>query len=152
MPSFSEITLKCLTRAGWYPGRQVKIDDYVAFLEHCGNPVHMCVRQFLTEYGRMKVKHPHSLDSKEQDFFRMDPIAANQFFYLDGDGLEDYNVMAGTKLCTIGLGFGDNLLLLMAENGQVFGAESTELYPIGLSGEEAIEKMCTGTAFPEDLT
>jgi len=78
----------------------VKIDDYVAFLEYCGNPVHMCVRQFLTEYGRMKV---------------------------------------------------NNLLLLMAENGQVFGAESTELYPVGRSGEDAIEKMCTGTVFPEDL-
>lgn len=142
---FSKPTLHCLKNAGWYPGRRINFKGYRKFLEKNDNPIHHSVEKFLSCYGKLVIRHPNHTWKREVDSFWLDPIIADETFFLDGGGLDDYNELTQSALCAIGTACENHILLLMNEQGIVFGTDGGSIYLIGDSGEQAIENLCCGT-------
>ena len=141
---FSQPTLHCLKKAGWYPERHIDFKHYRRFLEKNGNPVHPCVENFLSCYGGLHVRHPSHSWKEEMEDFWLNPTYIDDIS-LNGDSLDDYNKATKSALCAIGSAFSDDIILWMNQDGVVFATQSTAVYLIGNSGEQAIENLCQGT-------
>lgn len=146
---FSEKTVECLRDAGWEQGRSVDIEDFKKTLdgEECESFDE--VDEFLTEFGGLKVHHPHHKVSGTDDYFIIDPAGACEDF----DPLwvtDDYSERTGEVLCPIGEAHRGHMVLAMGETGAVYAGYEDILHKVADSGAEAIENLCCGYD-PEEI-
>lgn len=60
---FSEKVKKALIDAGWYPDRKMNIEQYKRALKEEGYPVPQKLQDFLLEFGGLRLKIPHFVDT-----------------------------------------------------------------------------------------
>jgi hypothetical protein len=113
----SAIAQKCLRQAGWHPGRTIAVDHWESLLLIAKNPVHPSVREFLRQFGGLKVTHPHRHVPGGEDQFHVSPSAALQYFGIDEGGLGDYDDHLQKQLCAIGTASHNRMLLMMDVDG-----------------------------------
>lgn len=70
---FDDVTVTTLTQAGWFPGRSVPIDLWVAQLRYEGVEVHTAATTSLSEFGGLSVGHRGPGVSRARESFALDP-------------------------------------------------------------------------------
>jgi hypothetical protein len=147
MDNFSPSTVKYLTEAGWYAGRKVSLINYRACLEGEGYTLFPKAAEFLEEFGDLLVKFRR--ESGDVDTMNFDACEASASF--DSYWVkENYAKRIGrSQFCLIGLAHGSHLLLFMDDEGKVYGGFDEFLCLIDVSGEEAIEIICSNRSITE---
>jgi len=138
-----------LEAAGFHPKRRAFTLCFKRTLERAQNPVHPCVMDFLRRFGGLTLTFAHVTRVNEDDVLHLDPSRAAKRFDITPQALAKYNRWSARSLCAIGTAQGDQLLLLMAEDGSVFGARDDLLLRLGDSAEEAIDALCTQESFEQ---
>lgn len=149
MFKFSENTLELLHNAGWSGDRNFpSADDYIKALEDEDFYVSDAVKEFLSVFGGLFVRHPHAKLKEKTDYFHFDVIEA-----LDsGDPTwvsEEYSSRVGKKLCIIGEAFRRSMVLCMSEDKKVYAGIDEFLFFVGESPGSAIEALCNGDDLKE---
>lgn len=144
MPELSKTTQKLLERAGWFPGRRIDISRYEEVLRTSRSPVHECVREFLSEFGGLHVE-----TLKKGRDFHADPCLAASEFYIDDEGLSEYNITVGAALCCVGVASRAHMMLLMDQSGRMYGVVDDLIYVIGDTPHAALELLCSGEPLRE---
>jgi hypothetical protein len=109
------------------------------------------VKDFLTRFGGLWIKHPHAKVKEKTDYFHFDAIKAINSID-SGWVLEEYSDRVNKDLCIIGEAFRRSLILCMSPDGHVYAGIDESLFLVGESGELAIETLCMGhdlKAIPE---
>jgi hypothetical protein len=143
MNRFSTETLVLLHNAGWKEGRYVEIKNYEEVLNNEGFSIHDCVKNLLKEFANLTVIHPHAKVSNEKDYFHFDvskAVKGRDPYWVK----EDYRVRVGKNLCIIGEAFRGYMVLSMSDDGNVYAGFDDILVHVGISGDDAIEALCTG--------
>lgn len=147
MDNFSPSTVQYLTEAGWYAGRKVSLIKYRAYLEGEGYTWFLKAAEFLEEFGDLLIKFRR--ESGDVDTLNFDACEASASF--DSYWVkENYAKRIGrSQFCVIGLAYGSHLLLFMDDEGKVYGGFDEFLCLIDVSGEEAIEVICSNRSIRE---
>lgn len=126
----SEKTLNALQKAGWYEGREIDTKELESNLEKLGYVVYKPVRQFLKEFGMLKVE-----DVECQEIHDTASILTDK--YNSRDGFKQIESYAGEALCLVGLVDNGYLRFFVSESGKVY-CESGKLGNNGLEAWEAL--------------
>lgn len=149
MFKFSENTLELLHKAGWSEDRRFSsADEYIKALETEDFYVSDAVKEFLSVFGGLSVRHPHAKLKEKIDYFHFDALKALS----GGDPTwvsEEYSSRVGKKLCIIGEAFRRSMVLCMSEDKKVYAGIDEALFFVGKSPESAIEALCNGDDLKE---
>lgn len=140
---FSSLTCGLLRKAGWFEGRQV---DTTAFCESIlaqGLRPNDCAIAFLSEFGGLQVVHPHWKVQESNDLTVLDPEEAWGAIH------PSYARRIGAPFCSIGSAHNFHMVLLMTDVGHVFAGYDQILQRVGLSGDDALEAICSGRPYDE---
>ena len=144
MGRFSLTTREFLNRAGWHEGRKIDTSPYEHQLQAGGYQLHRCVLEFLGEFGGL------TFTDTERDWGGTWHFCVDQAIQRANAPkiLKRLSPIVGSPLCVIGDSYNEYLLLLMDEEGRVFG-EYDQLFFVGESGDDAIEALCEDQEMPE---
>jgi hypothetical protein len=141
---FNTMTTKCLTEAGWRPGRRIPVAPEVETeLRAHGHQLLPSARKFVEEFGGLAVVHPHFKVAGSLDNFVIDPLLATKG--RDAGWVREYERRTRESALTpIGEASRGYLIMCMGQEGAVYGGYDNILVRLGASGEEALEALCTG--------
>jgi len=131
-----------LRAAGWWPGRSVRTETWVALLGERGAfIVHEAARRFLAEFGGL-VTYGWPADSAvTQSAVRFDPLAVEW----DGETFGRLSEEAGRPLCPVGRADNGSSYLAMAESGALYLArERAEL--LDESTDQGLDRLIRAQA------
>ena len=142
MIPFSEQTIQYLRRAGWTPGSVVDTNSFEELLTRAGFVAHDAALTFLREFGGLTIQHPHAKVADMTDDMHFDlSIVVKHVVPADVDA---YGKVIGRKLCPIGEAARGYLMLMMDEQGAVYGGYDDFFVEVAESGHAAIEALCSG--------
>ncbi|MBO9702124.1 MAG: SUKH-3 domain-containing protein [Sporocytophaga sp.] len=129
--------LQILSNGGWTPERRLDKNVIIKMIEKENYDAFPKVVEFLQSFEGLSFKFLNKRSLKEDNFdFCFDrsielevPERLN----------EDYEPRIGKKLCLIGTAYRDYMVLMMAEDGFVYGGYDNFLVEIADSGIKAIE-------------
>ena len=147
MNGLSETLRLHLSQAGWSEERSIDTGKYEQAITAAGLPFHLTVVEFVREFGGLKVEFPVLVrdDSKwdanrgRKEWFLIDPIKA--IADCSVEWFKYYSERAGKPLCPIGQAHCGHAILLMAEDGAIYGGYDEEFWEEGESGIEALENL-----------
>ena len=147
-PRFSELTMQCLLKAGWRPGRNVALPgEAEAELRADGHALLPSARAFLAEFGGLTVVHPHARAPASPDRFVIDALLAAKG--TDSGWVREYERRSGEPALTpVGEAARGYLIMCMGAGSHVYGGYDDFLIRLGTSGDDAIEGLCTGREAP----
>jgi hypothetical protein len=96
---FSDEVSSVLRSAGWEPGRRVPTADWEDEIRQAGLAVHDALRDFLAEFGGLKVDQRGPGISVARAPFEFDPAQAGG----DEDRFAEWSETEGVQLCPIGV-------------------------------------------------
>lgn len=107
----SEKTLQTLKKSGWFDGRVIDISNFESNLQKLGYEVFEPVKQFLKEFGMLKIidslEQTHDTTKLFTDYFKHGKYKAE----------EDYS---GERLVPVGSLSDGELLLFVSESGKIY--------------------------------
>ena len=149
MFKFNKNTLELLHKVGWSENRHFfSADEYIKALEDEDFYVSVAVKEFLSVFGGLSVRHPHAKLKEKTDYFHFNVTEAID----SGDPTwvsEEYSDRVGKRLCIIGEAFRRSMVLCMSENKEVYAGADEFLFFVGESPESAIEALCNGDDLKE---
>ena len=142
MIQFSETTNECLRRAGWTPGLAVDTTSFKELLTQAGFVAHDPALSFLREFGGLRIEYPHArvADMTDEMHFEISIVVK----HVVPNDVDAYSRVIGRMLCPIGEASRGYLVLMMDEQGAVYGAYDDFFAEVGKSGHAAIERLCSG--------
>ena len=139
--AFSDSTNRLLAAAGWTEGRTADTAPMEHTLRAKGFPVFPAQKRFLARFGGLAFHNPAAVPPAAEDWhFRIDDALR----HASAVTTAGYAKLLGAPVSVIGNGFGDYLLLVMDEDGRVYGGYDQVFLRVGDSGEDAIEALATG--------
>jgi hypothetical protein len=118
--------LRALKRSGWSPDRRVSIQYWIDELTSEGFTIHPEAVTVLQNYGSLRIEtHVGTLT--------FDPLFASGEF----DMVQYWETRLAKKLSPIGEA--EAAMILLADDGLVFGSRDGELIQIGTSFQDAID-------------
>jgi hypothetical protein len=147
---FSEQTQKILTVAGWSSDYSYDTARYKAIFAEAGCEVPEKVLKFLQSFGGLRLYYPHRIDTKPV-MMEFRPLIGLEALKTNiCKDLEHYaQRIGGDKIFPIGNFAGLYMLMMMDEQGIVYGAYDEFFVKVAESGIEAIEAICGGKDFEE---
>jgi len=141
MSTFSNNTVKLLKQAGWFEGRLIDTSSFEKLLEEKGFPLFPSITEFLSQFGGLKFTNTEAVPPAPEDW-HFD--IAEAVVHGSSTRVQTYGRRLGVEMCLIGEGFRGYLLLMMDEEGRVYGGYDQVLLHIGNSGIDAIGALCDG--------
>ena len=137
---WSAETERVLRKAGWYPGRQVAIDEWETTLREHGNfQIHEAARMFLAEFGGLVIEQRGPGKTMARVPFRLNPTAAEW----DDEIFDILSEEAGSPLYPIGEADNRNTYLGITPEGAVYiGMDSAAR--LADTPHQALEKLVEG--------
>ncbi|MFJ3407275.1 SUKH-3 domain-containing protein [Promicromonospora sp. NPDC090134] len=117
---FDEITDATLAKAGWFPGRSVSIDSWVALLSAEGIEVHRAAAEFLAEFGGLVAEHEGPGISRARESFDFDPEACVG----EGDRFIEWSQDLGREIVPVGSLDDGRFFLGLDENSELYSVEA----------------------------
>lgn len=137
-----------LQAAGWHEGQIRSLAPVEVRMPAYGFPLHAAAREFLTKYlgVELSIFVPRYALTR---IVRIDPLhAVDRFSHLldEPELRKDLHVLARSTVFVVGCT--DVSLLLMAENGAVYGIDEdkTSWFQVGRCPEEALNNLCNSGA------
>lgn len=132
-----------LKKAGWDYNRLINTTDFVKAYQEYGFPILNHVLEFLSRFGNLKINFLN-LRNGIDDNFDFDVRHGLEVEVIERVK-EDYMPRINNKkMCIIGTAYRDHYVLLMDEDGKVYGGYDSYFVKIGDSGENAIEAIIEG--------
>lgn len=129
-------TKESLMDAGWYQEREFDISPYKsANIKHGHTPYNEATEQFLRSFGGLTLGAPRGR-------FHFNAKKASKTLF--PEDVKEYEERLGVALSVIGEADNGCYTLMMAPTGVVYGAFDELLILVGMSGEEAIERLHQG--------
>jgi hypothetical protein len=144
---YSETTKKFLLQAGWFPERKIDISSYEQLLYSKGYELNDIVKEFLSEFGELKISFPNHVNSSMTDDIVFHTIEA--IIGIFHEKVEIYQERVGEKLVTIGEAYNGNMVVLMSLSGKFYGAYDDLVVYYGENRYEALEAICEWKDTPE---
>ncbi|WP_227429530.1 SUKH-3 domain-containing protein [Psychrobacter sp. I-STPA6b] len=132
----SKVTEEILTKMGWFPSREIKIDKIRATLNQEKFILNDKAELFLKEFGGL------SFESKDEKYcyvsFDIDYIAKTVY---SGWANDVYALTIGEQMCLVGAY--DNYLLevMISESGRMYGAYDGYLTKLGETAYEGLNAI-----------
>ena len=141
MTQFSEATCTILNKAGWSEAYRHDTTEDERLLKAAGYPMFPVVLEFLHRFGGLGFHYPHPIMAGYEEFasFKITQARANAYLEHIAFNVEDI----GRPLCFIGMCYSENMWMMMDEEGCVYTDYGNQMFFIGISGEDAIEALCT---------
>ncbi|NPC48128.1 hypothetical protein D7X99_13865 [Corallococcus sp. AB032C] len=142
MGKLSEVARARLVSAGWKPGRDVHEQVVVwrdALKAQGGFEIFPAAERVLSEFGGLDIKQGGPGITARRQSFVLDPIVGIR----DRDFLRRYEKFLGVELYPIGRTFEDDMLLVVASDGRVFGV-TEGVYLIGIGIVDAMDALLVG--------
>lgn len=135
----SKEVLQVLKKSGWYEGRQLQTKYVIDIIKKEGYGVLDKVVDFLREYGDLVLFFLNKKNGISNDTIDFNFKKAMQLEFIER--IEVYEERVGKKLCIVGTAYREHLILLMSEDGFVYGASDDFLCFFSNTGEGAIESI-----------
>ena len=136
-----------LIKAGWNENRQVNRFQLTDQISKNGYEVLPEVVDFLEVFEGLTIRFPNLKnginDDITLDFKKATELECPERIH------EDYQPRIGKKLCIIGTAYRDHFVLIMAEDGKVYGGYDNYLVRISDTGIGAIEAIINNEKFTE---
>jgi len=134
-----------LTQAGWSETRKVDRSKLIELITENNYDVLPKAIQFLEEFNGLIIKFTN-LKNGGIDDITLDFNKATELEYPERIH-EDYEPRIGKKLCAIGTAYRDHFILVMDEDGKVYGGYDSYLVKIADTGIDAIEAIVSNKEF-----
>lgn len=134
-----------LTQAGWSETRKVDSSKLIKQITENSYDVLPKALQFLEEFDGLKIKFTN-FKNGQMDDITLDFNKATELEFPERIH-EDYEPRIGKKLCAIGTAYRDHFILVMDEDGKVYGGYSDYLVKIADTGIDAIEAIVSNKQF-----
>lgn len=143
----NSIVREVLIKNGWFNSRLINPTEIELLYTRNSYPILDCVIEFLKNFYTLKIvfsnKKTGNLDDINFDVKRA----------MDMESIErviiDYEPRIKKKLCIIGSAYREHFILLMDEDGSVYGGFDTYFVKIAPSGYLAIEAIILDKEFEE---
>jgi hypothetical protein len=135
-----------LAAAGWIEGRKASIEPDLAVLAEEGYPTWESLRGFLEEFSGLDVRVPRH-GTTDSIWFASSKAAR----LVDKRWVEEYADRIGCRVVPVGAARQDHLLVLLAEDGRLFGGFDDELGELGDDVVEAVETLAWTDQFKRRL-
>jgi len=133
-------TERVLRDAGWWPGRQAKIDGWVAALESEGFRIHPAAQRFLTEFGGLTIHVDGPGVTRYKEPFSLYPTSCSG----EEDRITDWGRELGKTFYPLGAFGQRSFFIVMDSDGEVF-LMMDDVGALG-PGDTALEKLISGIA------
>ncbi|MBS1567460.1 MAG: SUKH-3 domain-containing protein [Bacteroidetes bacterium] len=140
--------LHLLKKAGWFEDRKVNRDEISETLRNEGYPVLERVVDFLAEFWGIVIYFENKRNGIKKDDISFDFEKATHLEVPERIN-EDYSKRIGKELCLVGSAYRDYMVLIMSDDGCVYGGYDDFLCKIADTGPEAIEAIVFGYEFSE---
>ncbi|GAA2222352.1 hypothetical protein GCM10010413_13780 [Promicromonospora sukumoe] len=117
---FDDVTVTTLTQAGWFPGRSISIDLWVAQLRDEGVEVHAAATAFLTEFGGLSVVYRGPGISRARESFALDPEECVG----EGDRFLEWSQDLGRQIVPVGSLSDGRFFLGLDEGSELYSVEA----------------------------
>jgi hypothetical protein len=140
--AFSDVALSYLRNAGWSPTRHVPTAVYETAYANEKLSFVSKVKSFLSSFGGLIINY--QMPNHVEDILEFE--AQNAVRGMGGGALRIFeDLIQASHLSPIGHYQAGTCMLLMDENGKVFGGSDTYVCLIGKTGREAIEAILSGS-------
>ena len=138
----TDTAIACLRAAGWSPERQINITLHVAMLENEGYEVSEMAASFLRSFGDLQLQVPNAYGpGTDEVSFKVITTVKNRF----KEHVDYYAQRIGApSLCLIGEMYQGYLLTALSPDGRMVAGFDEELFLVGVSPEDALNKLCAG--------
>lgn len=128
-----------LSKSGWSPERKVDGKLLKSLIEQAGYEVLPKVMSFLISFDGISIKFINLRNGIEDDI----NISFEKGNNLEGKEriFEDYYPRIGRRLCVVGTASRDHFVLVMDEDGKLYGGYSSFLVKFGDTATEGIEAI-----------
>jgi hypothetical protein len=144
---FTEAALRCLEQAGWNGKKRFTDEEIIGLFTDNANPVLEKAVSFLTVFNNLSLTFYNKLAGHYDDL-NISIQLGNQLEVIEKSKF-DYEPRIGARTCIIGTAMRDHFVLIMDENGAVYGGFDSFLTRIAYSGEQAIEAFVHQMNFTE---
>jgi hypothetical protein len=136
-----------LYKSGWSENRKADESALVALIKKGGYEILPKVLDFLVSFDGIEIRFIN-LRNGILDDITLGFEKGNELEPIDRI-TEEYELRIGRKLCVIGTAYRRHVILVMAEDGKVYGGYDGWLAKMGDSGIEAIEAIINNKEFSE---
>ncbi|MCC3160722.1 SUKH-3 domain-containing protein [Hymenobacter sp. 15J16-1T3B] len=148
MSSFPDEVRYTLREAGWHEGRSVGTQPYSAAITSFGGAWFAAADKFLQEFGGLHLRflrHDGSVSN-----LQVEPPLAVQLPHAQAAHAALSQRLGRPALAVLGQAYGDDLLLLMDEQGRIYGAGCDDcLYLLGSDTAAALAAVCLDLPFEQ---
>lgn len=142
MQEFGARTRSALAQAGWSESRVFDTSSYERACSIFGRHAGATARRFLSSFGGLTLHFPHPRIDGAFDtcHFHAEWAAST----IDLDTIREYEVRTGSRLSVVGEAFSDHMVLVMDDDGRLFGGYDDLLLKFGETPADAIDCICEG--------
>ena len=140
--------LELIRKAGWKIGVRKSKDEIQEIIKQNGYSPFECVVDFLCEFNGLKILFFNRRNGLKDDDISFDFIHAASLESIERVR-DDYELRIGKPLCLVGTAYRDYFVLMMSDDGNVYGAYDDFLCKIGDSGLAAIRNIVFDEPFIE---
>lgn len=137
-----------LIKSGWYENRRIDTSNLLEKVSENGYEILPKVIEFLKEFDGLIIRFYNLKNSLADDDVTIDFNKASELECIERIR-EDYQHRIGKRLCVIGTAYREYFVLIMDEEGRVYGGYDDYLVKIADSAIEAINAIVSGKKFTE---
>ncbi len=138
---FSIETETLLKNFGWYAGRNIDITQYLEYYKKEGLKINEVIKDFLQEYGGIKIIYPHHKYENLTHDMEINPLESAPY---KNDTREYYELRTGEYLVPIGNAMGRHMYVFMSFSGSIYITDSDYMMKLGDSYINSLETICKG--------
>jgi SUKH-3 immunity protein len=140
--------MEILLQHGWTPGRSIDITEVINCMRSQGYPLLAKPMDFIKEFGLLKIEFINKKSNLVSDI-NLDPVRAMDIIVREKI-VENYAPrIHNAELCIIGTAYNEYLILLMDNDGRVYGVYEDYFVKIADTGTEALLAMINQVKFTE---
>jgi len=139
MEPLSEETIKILKQSGWYPGRNIDIQDTIDFLLSKRYTLFPHLIKILSEFSEIEYKFDHP-NGRIESFHMIPKMALGDYY--EKEDFEEIERRVNEPLIPIGEACRGNMIMFLSETGKIYGETGYYLEKFGDNVYEALENLC----------
>jgi hypothetical protein len=137
-----------LKKSGWYENRELDEEEIAKKIKDEGYPVMKSVLSFMKNFEGLVIKFDNLQNGLKDDTINLDFEQATHI-ETPGKIRKSYLPRIQKELCLLGTAYRDHLILLMSEDGYVYGAFENYFCLIEKTGIGALEAIILNKDFEE---
>jgi hypothetical protein len=131
---------KILIESNWFLGRKIDINEMEKFLENEGYIVFDRAKEFLGQFGLLKITFNHPYSAKHKSVIKID----TRFIPVYKSVVDAYNRYYKKSMVPVAHYQLNSMVIYIAEDGMFYGGFDESIIELGGSFEEALYNLVHG--------